>query len=1169
MKLERLDLIAFGPFSDVQLDLAAPTDALHLIYGSNEAGKSTTLRAIMALFFGIPVKTPDAHRHGYAQLRVGGRLVNSQGASLDVVRRKGQKATLRAADDSILDDLALEPFLRGVSEPVFRTTFGLDHRTLREGAEAMLAGRGEIGQSLFGAGVGGAGIRRLLEELEAEANKLFTPRGREKKVNQALAELRAAKERLELRTTPGKKYREQQRALEALEQQKKNLGERRDALTAEQRKLQRLLDLLPRLATRRELILRSDALGELPRLDADASEQRHVAERALADATREAERLELEVSDLRARHDGLEAPEALLGLDPRAVDELRQRVSRAAAARIDLPKRRGEVSALKNEASQALRLLRSDGCVEDAEELRIGVGRAALIRELSTRRGEIASNLRNAEEQTALRRKRRERYVAELAGLSRAAPLEALEQSLGAARLAGELDDAGARAEAAVETLRARASALEGVLGIGGSPRNTILALIVPAAETVEQLAAEQTGLFGERSTLTEERQKRIERLAELERQLDELRLEGDVPTEAQLAEARSERDACWSELRPAIVQGATTAGALDGYERAARRADELADRLRREATRAARLAALLAEQSAAVAGLERLTAQSARLEQALVDWTERWHGLWKAAGVAAREPSEMRAWLRRHAELVETLHGCQAAEEQRDETRRLRARRLADLASALEEHGVALASEHYSRAIAQAEGVLSAARAVGAERSRAERQIAETGAEIAELEQQCALRADELAAWKRAWADAVAPLGLAAEASPDQAQAVVEAVSALLRRVDQAHDIERRIAAMERDVDALGALESTLAEQAFWQRSGELSPETAAEQLLAAYDRARRNADDRRALAQTLAQKRQTLGERRHDEKRARDVLERLLSRAGVDTLEALRAVEVRAAEALAIRAQLSEVEERLLRDGGGATIEDLIEQTRDLDGDRAKARLDEIARELAEHNDEIERLSAEISKTRVGLEHLVPGAAEPAEDVAAIVARLRSYVDRYVHERVAAIVLLQEIERYRERNQGPLLRRAGELFQRLTLGSFNRLAVNMSADDRAVIVCVRPDGREVDVEGLSEGTRDQLYLALRLASLERLAGVAEVPPVVLDDVLIHADDERARAALEVLGDVSRRIQVLFFTHHRRIVELATGALPKECLRVHRLGGASGEVAERVNEGV
>jgi uncharacterized protein YhaN len=171
MKLERLDLIAFGPFSDVRLDLATPTDALHLIYGSNEAGKSTTLRAIIALFFGIPVKTSDAHRHGYAQLRVGGRLVNSQCATLDVVRRKGQKATLRAPDDSILDDLALEPFLRGVSEPVFRTTFGLDHRTLREGAEAMLAGRGEIGQSLFGAGVGGAGIQALHPARAREKNQ--------------------------------------------------------------------------------------------------------------------------------------------------------------------------------------------------------------------------------------------------------------------------------------------------------------------------------------------------------------------------------------------------------------------------------------------------------------------------------------------------------------------------------------------------------------------------------------------------------------------------------------------------------------------------------------------------------------------------------------------------------------------------------------------------------------------------------------------------------------------------------------------------------------------------------------------------------------------------------------------------------------------------------------
>ena len=45
---------------------------------------------------------------------------------------------------------------------------------------------------------------------------------------------------------------------------------------------------------------------------------------------------------------------------------------------------------------------------------------------------------------------------------------------------------------------------------------------------------------------------------------------------------------------------------------------------------------------------------------------------------------------------------------------------------------------------------------------------------------------------------------------------------------------------------------------------------------------------------------------------------------------------------------------------------------------------------------------------------------------------------------------------------------------------------------------------------------------------------------PLVLDDVFVHFDDERTRAALEVLAELSRVVQVLLFTHHARVVELA-----------------------------
>lgn len=102
-------------------------------------------------------------------------------------------------------------------------------------------------------------------------------------------------------------------------------------------------------------------------------------------------------------------------------------------------------------------------------------------------------------------------------------------------------------------------------------------------------------------------------------------------------------------------------------------------------------------------------------------------------------------------------------------------------------------------------------------------------------------------------------------------------------------------------------------------------------------------------------------------------------------------------------------------------------------------------------------------------------------------------------------------------------------------------------------VLVGLR-DGGEIGVEGMSEGTRDQLYLALRLAAIERHQQHHEPMPVILDDLLIIFDDHRASAILPILGDLGSRTQVLLFSYHRHLMELARGVLPAERVHFHQL---------------
>jgi uncharacterized protein YhaN len=105
-------------------------------------------------------------------------------------------------------------------------------------------------------------------------------------------------------------------------------------------------------------------------------------------------------------------------------------------------------------------------------------------------------------------------------------------------------------------------------------------------------------------------------------------------------------------------------------------------------------------------------------------------------------------------------------------------------------------------------------------------------------------------------------------------------------------------------------------------------------------------------------------------------------------------------------------------------------------------------------------------------------------------------------------------------------------------------------------VLVGIRTAGDEpITVAGMSDGTADQLYLALRLASLENYLDSSEPLPFVVDDILLRFDDDRAVATLKVLSDLSEKTQVIFFTHHHHLVELAQAAIGDSMMRVHLLG--------------
>jgi uncharacterized protein YhaN len=248
--------------------------------------------------------------------------------------------------------------------------------------------------------------------------------------------------------------------------------------------------------------------------------------------------------------------------------------------------------------------------------------------------------------------------------------------------------------------------------------------------------------------------------------------------------------------------------------------------------------------------------------------------------------------------------------------------------------------------------------------------------------------------------------------------------------------------------------------------------------------------------------------------------------------------------------REALAAAEAAIVRDGDGVPVDELVAMVLARDPDEIAARLDDIERELADLNEragEAATAHGVASRAFDELERESGAAADAAFAAEQARAEMTVLAESYILKRAQAVTLRWAIERYRERNQDPLLVRASELFSALTLGRYSALRVEVG---EAVprLLGITDDGRAaVEVDAMSEGTTDQLFLALRLAAVEQSVAAGVCLPFLADDLFVNFDDDRAEAGFRVLAELAQKTQVLFFTHHSHLASIARRVVGEE----------------------
>ncbi len=649
MRILRLDLLRFGCFTDVALDLADGHADLHVIYGTNEAGKSSALRALEAWLFGFEERTSDSFIHNYSQLRLGGRLRNAD-SELAFRRRKARKQTILDEDEKPLPDDALAPFLHGVTRDQFRLMFGLGHQGLVEGGREILRGGGEVGQALVSAGMGGAQVRALLKQLEEDAGALYKAGGINPPINKLLSNYRDTKKKRDEASLSSKEWKAHDDALQQAQADLQRVVAEIAGLTNRQSRLQSLRGILPALGLRTKLLGELQELGSVVELRPGFAEERKIAESKLCDAMRQVERARGELERLSGEIGLIAVPEELIAQE-NTITDLHERLGshrKAATDRGGLEKKRGLLQAA---VADILSDLPIEITSEELVTLDLDVGQRMRLRQLAAGYAAITEAMSATMKIITASERKLRRAKNELADAAVPRDVSGLKRALERVQRGAGIEEALEKARVALGARDSKITAAVRQLHPPLPEGSDIEALPMPLIETVNRFVDRFRAAEAELVRRDEELEEARKEQAGVVERLEAIRLSAPVPSEEDLDAARQQREDGWQLIRREWLHHediVAEAAAYDrenalpeAYEHRVREADEVADRLRREADRVAEQARLVAGRAALESQIGGIETDRQHIEQLQNELLIEWDAQWRPSDIEPLSPNE------------------------------------------------------------------------------------------------------------------------------------------------------------------------------------------------------------------------------------------------------------------------------------------------------------------------------------------------------------------------------------------------------------------------------------------------------------------------------------------------------------------------------------------------
>jgi uncharacterized protein YhaN len=1152
MRFDYLNLKAFGHFTDYKLSFD-PMKNFTIIYGPNEAGKSTILRSINDFLYGFPAQTNDSFLHDNKKLRIAGQLKKKDGQTLEYIRRKGNKNTVLDINEKAKDEMQVNQFLNGISQDHFLNMFALNHDRLREGGESLLQSGGNLGESLFSAASGITVLRKVFEELEKKTNELYKKRGTTPHLNKLLIEEDNLKKEIAQYQLKIQAWKKLENTFNEGKNEIDKIITKIQNLRREQEKLKRIKLTLPKIARLKDLVQKLEELGEVPSLPDNIKELRQEAQQKLELGKKEKKKAEEHSKVLENELASITIPDGLIEQSV-LIDALYRELQSFQNNERNLPVLLGEKERLQEEVISLMKEI--DVCNANLEKIdmyHLPAEKKETIRELCKQKplldqemSKIESELNELEDELELK-------VIELNKLSNLPNISKLEAVIDRVKRGGDIEKRIRDLTVEYQQLEKQIQSEIRLLPLWNGTYKELLELPVTCLnETIKKFAQDQADLLQKQQKIKDmiiNQEEAIERYEERIRAIESLT---EIPSEENLLTARNLRDQGWHLIKTKLETGiweegieAFTKGEKveTVYEDTVRNADDIADKMRLEASKVGEKNKCLSDIESCRTKIEELKNKEFSINEKLVEWENAWKELWEPLGLIPLSPDEMREWLEKYNKIIAMVQDYQKSEAFINELKEQKQQFKQALIKALSEFVQVSENQTVDELLNLAEEKYKKIQTELNKKNNLNERISEIKGKIRRISNNKKDITSKLKDWNINWIAAVQGTNISENTSVAVAESLVERYENCAKAYDELKKVEKEIEILqgqisdyrERVKDVLLHVSHIIDSQ---------NTEIAVNKLYEALQKAQQDLFSKQNIENQLKKLKSDIERAIFDIESANSTLNSLFVQAQCNTVEELEKVEQSFEQMKKYRSDKQALEEDLLQIGNGLSLEQIMTEAESIDQDSLQGEIDEIARKLEEFDlvrSQLEQAHGAIKKE---YEEKIKGnntaTVEAEQRKESIHAKISSLTEQYIQIKLASTLLQKGIEYYRSQNQDPIIRRASELFAKLTLQSFSGLTVDYDEKDQPILMGIRAEnGERVAIEGMSDGTKDQLYLSLRIASIEKYATENEPLPFIVDDILVHFDDFRSKETLRVLLELSRETQIIFFTHHARLVEI------------------------------